>query len=79
MWHQWFNHSVIKLPEYFLYAKKAQITTLFKKKFIQKFVSFPLCIRKSTITHYKNFEQNKLHSAPLNNKLTILLRLWDFH
>ncbi len=79
MWHQWFNHSVIKQPEYFLYAKKAKITTLFNIFFIQKFVSFPLCIRKSTITHYNIFEQNKLHSAPLNNKLTILLRLWDFH
>ncbi len=33
MWHQWFNHNVMKLWEYFLYAKKTKITTLFNDFF----------------------------------------------
>ncbi len=28
MWHQGFNRNFMKLPEYFLYAKKTKITTL---------------------------------------------------
>ncbi len=27
--HQWFNHNFTKLREYFLYAKKTKIMTLF--------------------------------------------------
>ncbi len=33
MWHQWFNHKFMKLREYFLCAKKTQITTLFNHFF----------------------------------------------
>ncbi len=33
MWHQWFNHNVMKLWEYFLYTKKTKITTLFNDFF----------------------------------------------
>ncbi len=85
--HQWFNRNVMKLREYFLYAKKTKMTTLFNNSTITPFwrvttgrkLRMLFCVSHATRIRcfHSNKSINKRRSHPvdiLQNSTTLMQR-----